>query len=154
MASSTSTVILGAGIMGCSTAYYLSRDSSKAQSIHLVDPSETLFASASGNAGGFLAKDWFGPELASLGELSFNLHRSLAEENDGRKKWGYSGTTSMSMSLGKAGEKSGDNWFQVGSSRADAYQGDKQGGVGNVPWLRDGVGSLTVLNGAESSAQV
>lgn len=53
-----STVILGAGIIGVSTAYYLAQaDPSLASSIHLVDSSPELFASASGKAGGFLAAD-------------------------------------------------------------------------------------------------
>lgn len=52
------TVIIGAGIIGLSTAYYLSRSGrTNAESIHLVDSSKELFHCASGFAGGFLAKD-------------------------------------------------------------------------------------------------
>ena len=52
------TVIIGAGIIGCATAYYLSESSStRAQDIHLVEVTPELFCSASGNAGGFLASD-------------------------------------------------------------------------------------------------
>ena len=71
-----------------STAYYLSL-SQPGSSIHLVDPSPTLFASASGRAGGFLARDWFSPSLAGLGALSFSEHKRLADEHGGREKWGY-----------------------------------------------------------------
>lgn len=53
-----STVIIGAGIIGCATAYYLSHSgNTKPDTIHLIEASPELFASASGNAGGFLASD-------------------------------------------------------------------------------------------------
>lgn len=52
------TVILGAGIVGLSTAYFLSQTGNTApSSIHLVDSSPQLFQCASGLAGGFLARD-------------------------------------------------------------------------------------------------
>jgi glycine/D-amino acid oxidase-like deaminating enzyme len=52
------TVILGAGIIGLCTAYYLSQSGhTKPESIHLVDSSERLLHCASGFAGGFLAAD-------------------------------------------------------------------------------------------------
>ena len=58
MSSSTSTVILGSGIVGLSTAYYLTQSARTApQSIHLVDTSPKLLQCASGLAGGFLAAD-------------------------------------------------------------------------------------------------
>jgi glycine/D-amino acid oxidase-like deaminating enzyme len=57
-AETKSTVIVGAGIIGCATAYYLSRTgNTKPDTIHLVEASPELFASASGRAAGFLASD-------------------------------------------------------------------------------------------------
>ncbi|KAI0092695.1 hypothetical protein BDY19DRAFT_925648 [Irpex rosettiformis] len=100
------TVILGTGIIGLSTAYYLSRfaedeategSQTEKHEIHLVEATPELFASASGKAAGFLAKDWFQPAVAPLGEFSFGLHRKLAEEHDGRSKWGWSESTSYSL---------------------------------------------------------
>src|SRR4051812_2875792 len=90
----SSTVILGAGIIGTATAYYLS-DHQPPSSIHLVEPSPELFNSASGFAGGFLAKDWFSQPVASLGSLSYDEHRRLADSFGGRAKWGYSASTSF-----------------------------------------------------------
>jgi len=53
-----STVIVGAGIIGCATAYYLAHSgNTKPDTIHLVEASPELFASASGKSGGFLASD-------------------------------------------------------------------------------------------------
>ena len=53
-----STVILGAGIIGLSTAYYLClAGNTRPDTIHLVEAADEMFASASGRAAGFLAKD-------------------------------------------------------------------------------------------------
>ncbi|TBU33110.1 nucleotide-binding domain-containing protein [Dichomitus squalens] len=91
------TVILGAGIIGLSSAHFLARIAPPDHRIHLVDPAPELFSSASGKAAGFLAKDWFAPAVASLGALSFDLHRALAEEHNGRARWGYSESVSYSL---------------------------------------------------------
>lgn len=65
-----STVIIGAGIIGCATAYHLSRSGhTKPDTIHLVEASPELFASASGKAGGFLAADCTSSSRAVSGEL-------------------------------------------------------------------------------------
>ena len=54
----SNTVILGSGIIGVSTAYYLSESTNTPpESIHLVDPIAELFHCASGFAGGYLAAD-------------------------------------------------------------------------------------------------
>lgn len=127
-----STVILGSGIIGLSTAYYLSllaeTDTDKdttpttnisrqtKHDIHLVEPSSELFASASGKAAGFLAKDWFAPAVAPLGEFSFDLHKKLADEHGGKEKWGWS--ESLSYSLDR----------EDGESEDDDGDGDEDGG--------------------------
>jgi glycine/D-amino acid oxidase-like deaminating enzyme len=118
------TIILGAGIVGTSTAYYLSLSKSPL-SIHLVETSPTLFASASGFAGGFLAKDWFSPAVSSLGEFSFLEHKRLAEEHDGKRHWGYSKSSTMSYNPQRdvKPKRSGVDWLRHGASRAEAVAG-------------------------------
>ncbi|KAF3087069.1 hypothetical protein TWF569_003145 [Orbilia oligospora] len=140
----SSIIILGAGIIGLSTAYYLSSSSSPSlfhnhhkvspQNITLLDTSPTLFACASGRAGGFLAKDWFGAASSKLGELSFGLHRQLADANDGRRRWGYSPSNSYSFErgTGEEGRKRGDDWLRDGTSRVDASSGVGGEDDGNV----------------------
>ncbi|KYG40787.1 hypothetical protein M433DRAFT_8485 [Acidomyces richmondensis BFW] len=127
-ADTQSTVILGAGIIGCATAYYLAHSgNTRPDTIHLVEASEELFASASGKAAGFLAKDWFGPATADLGALSFRLHRELAEQHDGRRNWGYSRSTGMSyttiatsLSAESTGrQKMGKDFLSDNTSRAN-----------------------------------
>lgn len=157
----SSTVILGAGIIGLSTAYYLS-DHQPPSSVHLVDPSPELFASASGYAGGFLAEDWFVSQLSSLGALSYGLHRKLAAENGGREKWKYSSTTSVSYSptldVGTARQR-GDDWLRHGTSRVQAAPDEvlEDGEpVGQVPkWLRRVQGDhIELISTAGSTAQL
>lgn len=147
----SATVIVGTGIIGVSTAYYLA-EHQPPSSIHLVEPSPELFSSASGYAGGFLAKDWFRPPLASLGSLSYDLHRRLAEANNGREKWGYATTTSIrhawTVSDTSYSGKDGHDWMIDGSSRSNAAP-SVQSDVGEkLPaWLRqrqgDEYGSIT-----------
>ncbi|KAI2634920.1 FAD dependent oxidoreductase [Hypomontagnella submonticulosa] len=149
----TTTVVLGAGIIGTSTAYYLSKHQ-PASSIHLVEPSPELFASASGYAGGFLAKDWFSPASAELGALSFEEHRKLAEKEDGARKWGYARSTSISLSPATNSKKRVDVWCRDGASRAEAASGDSSIGVA-PPWLRKQDGdTVDIISEGDTVAQV
>jgi len=85
-----SIVVVGGGIIGCSTAYFLTRhpkyDPSK-HSIHLIEAT-SIAAGASGKAGGLLAL-WAYP--ACLVPLSFRLHAELAKEHGGKDRWGFRG---------------------------------------------------------------
>ncbi|KAI0082337.1 hypothetical protein K474DRAFT_1655075 [Panus rudis PR-1116 ss-1] len=171
-------VILGSGIIGLSTAYYLahlssssdpaqppntqpdevtlaphndtslhqpspSSESSSASTvhIHLVDPSPTLFASASGHAAGFLAKDWFSPSVAALGEFSFELHKRLAEEWGGKERWGWA--ESIGWSLDRASDEESEESLTsaapVVETASDSQQPERP------------PGALEKTNGAESS---
>lgn len=102
-------VIVGAGIIGTSTAYYLSKtlaqqhqpqpqddDTTKTNGnttttttaaevtqITMVDPTGTIAPAASGKAGGFLALNWndYSPHaLGPLARRGFELHSILANE--------------------------------------------------------------------------
>ena len=55
--SPMATVIISGGIIGTAVAFYLSQSSDNPSSIHVTESAPRLFASASGYAGGFLAKD-------------------------------------------------------------------------------------------------
>ena len=148
------TVVVGSGIIGVSTAYYLCKSGKTPPfSIHLIESTSTPFASASGFAAGFLARDWFSSSVASLGELSFNLHKKLAEENNGWKKWGYSRSTGIS--LAETGGQRGDDWLREGTSRADAAGVHEFVDANGPTWLtrRNGRNIETISEGA-STAQV
>lgn len=165
-----STVILGGGIIGLSTAYYLSlaRSSSSSSSssgtstesstIHIVDSSPALLASASGYAGGFLALDWFNPSVASLGALSFRLHRELAEKHNGPRKWGYAGSHVYSLNVNedydvdgtgrkKKKKSNGGDWVLEGTSRAGVVanrSNSETKAEGNNGHLTAGMGDILI----------
>ncbi|EXJ62478.1 hypothetical protein A1O7_02915 [Cladophialophora yegresii CBS 114405] len=83
-------VIVGGGIIGCTTAYFLTRHpkyNPDLHSIHLLEATG-IASGASGKAGGLLAL-WAYPQ--SLVPLSFKLHADLAKEHDGARRWGYRG---------------------------------------------------------------
>lgn len=81
-------VIIGGGIIGSTTAYYLTHHPKydpNLHSIHLIEGTK-IAAGASGKAGGLLAL-WAYPSC--LVPLSFKLHAELAEEHSGAERWGY-----------------------------------------------------------------
>ncbi|MCJ1444725.1 MAG: hypothetical protein MMC23_005227 [Stictis urceolatum] len=150
-----STVIIGSGIIGASIAYYLSEESSDTQpsEIHLVESSPELFASASGYAGGFLARDWFSPAAASLGALSFDLHKALAEQHDGPNQWGYHRTTTVS--LGQANGLRDDEWLREGRSRietAPVHEAEVRSGPSWLKKTRHG--DIEPISEGDTTAQV
>ncbi|KAA8491644.1 putative oxidoreductase [Porphyridium purpureum] len=77
-------VILGAGIIGAATAYYLSRQVEGVDTPRvrvLVIEREAVACSSSGKAGGFLARTWGdGGDTQQLHRVSFALHEQLAAE--------------------------------------------------------------------------
>ncbi|KIW08295.1 uncharacterized protein PV09_01213 [Verruconis gallopava] len=157
--ASSNTIIVGSGIIGLSTAYYLSKSpSTQAQSIHLVDSSQELFQCASGLAGGFLAADWFAPAASALGALSFKLHRELAEKHDGREKWGYSPSVSVSYAISRSNKVKtvrSPNWVVDHASCATAA-GCPEPGDGEGPtWLTRYEGDdLERLSKGTTTAQI
>jgi glycine/D-amino acid oxidase-like deaminating enzyme len=91
MSSSTepeNVVIIGGGIIGSSSAYFLSHHPSFdpcTTSITLLEATQ-IAGGASGKAGGLLAL-WAYP--SSIASLSYQLHKELADKYDGAKRWGY-----------------------------------------------------------------
>ncbi|OIW30090.1 FAD dependent oxidoreductase [Coniochaeta ligniaria NRRL 30616] len=81
-------VIIGGGIIGCATAYYLTRHPSFDPALHTITVLEAtaIAAGASGKAGGLLAL-WAYPSC--LVPLSYRLHAELAAEHNGAERWGY-----------------------------------------------------------------
>jgi glycine/D-amino acid oxidase-like deaminating enzyme len=153
------TVILGAGIIGVSTAYYLSHTQPSPSRIHLIEASPELFSSASGFAGGFLAADWFAEDVSALGRLSFSEHARLAREFGGAERWGYRRGTAVSYSTARVeGGRRGDDWLREGTSRAGAAgggRGDDDGEEGVPKWIARGEGdSVDVISEVGGTAQV
>ncbi|KAL9593429.1 MAG: hypothetical protein Q9179_005891, partial [Wetmoreana sp. 5 TL-2023] len=147
------TVIVGAGIIGTSTAYYLSQSKTTPSSIHLIESSPKLFASASGYAAGFLARDWFSPASASLGRLSFDLHRKLAKEHNGYERWGYSRSTATSLAETIGGDDDED-WLGEGTSRVKAAKRIAENDDTRPVWLAPRHGRPDIIDNGDGTAQV
>ncbi|OJT05364.1 hypothetical protein TRAPUB_3805 [Trametes pubescens] len=162
------TVILGAGIIGLATAHSLAELAPPDHRIHLVDPAPELFASASGKAAGFLAKDWFAPAIAPLGNLSFDLHRALAHRHNGRARWAYSESISYSLDrdfdddsddpdldpgLASGSDRGGDaespEEQRASGEPEDVHISGRNGsqGQGGLDWLRQNTSRASVLEG-------
>lgn len=78
----------GGGIIGCTSAYFITRHPSFDQDLHAVTILEAtgIASAASGKAGGLLAL-WAYP--SNIVPLSYQLHAELAAEHNGAERWGY-----------------------------------------------------------------
>ncbi|KAI1609276.1 FAD dependent oxidoreductase [Exophiala viscosa] len=116
-----SLVVVGGGIVGLAIAYYVSL-TDPSRKIFILDSEKELFLSASGYSGGFIVRDWFSHTVLPLAELSFRLHRDLADAQNGRKQWGYTPSIGYSLVMedNSTGQKvRGEDWLLHGTSRAE-----------------------------------
>lgn len=89
-------VIIGAGIIGVCTAYYLTRHADFDPEKHHITLLEStrVAGGASGKSGGLLATWAFPLQIAPY---SFQLHQELADEHGGDELWDYRRLTSLSI---------------------------------------------------------
>ncbi|KAK4053328.1 hypothetical protein OIO90_003940 [Microbotryomycetes sp. JL221] len=141
MSSGHKVCIIGGGIQGVCTAYYLAKRG--CTNVTILEGS-SVAAGASGKAGGLLALDWHGPTTASLAELSYKLHSQLADEHDGRSKWGYRALDTLSVSADVTKSKSGAKTKPL-----------KNGHQQSFAWLsKEALREGSVLGSRETTAQV
>ncbi|CBQ70034.1 conserved hypothetical protein [Sporisorium reilianum SRZ2] len=140
--STRNIVVVGGGIVGSSIAYYLSRAVANTASragtkITLIEASSAPAPGASGKAGGFLALDWHGAATASLAELSYKLHRQLADQDGGSEKWGYREVETWQVNV--------DSNLKKSAKKSDSA----------IRWLdNDIVRSTSNMGGGGTTAQV
>ncbi|OCK91320.1 fad NAD binding oxidoreductase [Cenococcum geophilum 1.58] len=81
-------VIIGGGIIGSTTAYFLSHHPKFNPATHAITLLEAtrIAGGASGKAGGLLAL-WAYPSC--IVPLSYRLHKELADKHGGAERWGY-----------------------------------------------------------------
>jgi len=95
-------VVCGAGVVGASVAYFLS----KAGAAVTVIERTGVACAASGKSGGFLALDWCdGSPLGPLARASFALHAQLAREI--AADYGYRRVDTFMMAARERGELAG-----------------------------------------------
>ncbi|BGP52424.1 hypothetical protein JCM10450v2_008402 [Rhodotorula kratochvilovae] len=142
-----SVCIVGGGIIGASSAFFLAR---LARSRHLqlditLVEGTAVAAGASGKAGGLLALDWHGSATASLAALSYALHAALAAEFDGAAKWGYRQLDTLSVSAD----------FSTPTAGGKAGRQKRLKGADLFPWLdHDVLTASDVLGSKDTTAQV
>ncbi|EJD40448.1 FAD dependent oxidoreductase [Auricularia subglabra TFB-10046 SS5] len=81
-------VVIGGGIIGCTTAYYITRHAlfdAARDSLTVVEACDVA-GGASGKAGGLVAT-WAYPR--ELVDISYAEHKRLADEHSGQSRWGY-----------------------------------------------------------------
>ena len=81
-------VVIGGGIIGCTSAYYISYHpsfSSSTTSLTILEAS-SIAGGASGKAGGLVAK-WAYPR--ELVDVTFKEHERLAQKHAGAERWGW-----------------------------------------------------------------
>jgi len=130
------TVIVGAGIIGTSTAYFLTHSPYMREDHHvtILDPCPPA-SGASGKSGGFIARNWTGAATASLAKLSFRLHDELAREHDGATKWGYRRCRAVSV-VGNNGQ---GNPLGDLASTVDLTNVKQRGGESELSWVKPGI---------------
>ena len=74
-----SITVIGGGIVGCSTAYYLTKLHKDQVNVTLIEKYK-IAGCASGKAGGFLAGNWGDDETNQLHQKGFQLHEQIAKE--------------------------------------------------------------------------
>ncbi|KAK9466557.1 FAD dependent oxidoreductase [Lipomyces arxii] len=119
------TIIVGGGIIGLSTAFYLVSEQ-QCENIIVVDTARQLFTCASGRAAGFLNKSWFSKKTSNLAELSFSLHEELADTNDGYHNWGYRRSQAWSTAVKKDGMSS-EEYELLKTERLQSQQQENAG---------------------------
>lgn len=125
-------VICGAGAIGASVAYFLTRRGARPFVVDRAGPG----AAASGRAAGFLAADWnAGTPLDALTRASFALHRELAEEL-GAERLGYRPMDALM------------------TAAADEGDLERYRRLPNPDWLDGNVVAHEVIGGPETTAQV
>ena len=132
MAVDEHIVICGAGAIGASVAYFLTRRGARPAVIDRARPA----AAASGRAAGFLALDWnAGTPLDELARASFGLHRELADEL-GAERLGYRPMDALM------------------TAAADDEDLERYRRLPNPGWLDGNVVAHEVIGGAATTAQV
>jgi glycine/D-amino acid oxidase-like deaminating enzyme len=158
-----SIVIIGGGIIGCTSAYYLTQHpsfDSNTQVTILETSAKGAAQGASGKAGGLVAK-WAYPR--EIVDVSFREHARLAKVHGGAERWGWR-EVGVGSWFGRGGL--GQVESSVGSGRKrkslektaglDSHLGrDKKGLPDNLTWVSE---DLTVkyepMAGEGDTAQV
>ena len=94
-------VILGGGIIGLSSAYYLLTSSHlpASSTVTLIERTSVAHG-ASSRAAGIIAEHWHQSHVIPLAELSYKCYQDLNAEYDGHSKWDWRKTSISGVDIG------------------------------------------------------
>lgn len=117
-------VIIGGGIIGCTSAYYITHHtlySHENTSVTVLEAS-IVAGGASGKAGGLVAK-WAYPK--DLVTITFSEHERLAKEHNGGERWGWRYTNVGEWSgRGEEFSRASEMTSDVSLQKKDGLHGD------------------------------
>ncbi|KAK7539839.1 FAD dependent oxidoreductase-like protein [Phyllosticta citribraziliensis] len=157
-------VIIGGGIIGSTSAYFLSHHPAydpANTTITLLEASQ-IAGGASGKAGGLLGL-WAYPSC--IVPLSFRLHKELADKHNGAERWGYRGVHCGQIEMkgrpvdkGKGApttERSGDSVSLQKRTKEALGQLRAAGVPKDLDWVvPEGVRSYDAMGDPDDTAQV
>lgn len=154
-------IIIGGGIIGSTSAYFLTRHPAYNAALHKITIIEAtkIASGASGKAGGLLAL-WAYPR--SIVPLSYRLHAELAKEHNGSERWGYRTLHCGQLSLrgrhlpDNGDSKSGKEWAKLPKQDAKALAELSRAGLpADLDWfIPDGIESYQEMGNLSTTAQV
>ncbi|KAM0754781.1 FAD dependent oxidoreductase [Meredithblackwellia eburnea MCA 4105] len=100
---SPSIVIIGAGIIGISSAYYILTHPARPKNTNVVlveNATSGIAPAASSWAGGFIAEGWQDDPSKSLSSLSWNCHVQIARNLGGEANFGFRQCSSTGLRVG------------------------------------------------------
>lgn len=135
-------VIIGGGIIGCTSAYYISHHPSfspDTTSVTILEAS-SIAGGASGKAGGLVAKWAYPKELVNV---TFREHERLAKEHGGAERWGWRYTNCGQWEGRGEDIGSAEMTAKASLNKKDGLHGRKDAGDGILPadldWVVNGL---------------
>ncbi|GAA5830619.1 hypothetical protein JCM11251_002535 [Rhodosporidiobolus azoricus] len=141
-------VVLGSGIVGLCTAYYLLKLSPTARVV-LVEaaPSGEIAAGASRYAGGFIAGAWQDPPSLPLSALSYACHQDLSKELGGHEKWGYRECGATGLHVGSVDGTERSAYRNLPGGKGKEHVEGSRGGLPTGTWVEGEKEELSLEGG-------
>lgn len=149
-------VVCGGGVIGCCIAYYLT---SRGVQVTIIEQEE-IACSASGKAGGFLARHWCDDGLlGELARLSFDLHMELSESFGDQYSFRRLQTRDLSATprmrvLSNKKARTEKREKSRPSGHNDDLKWDEEETKNNIPWLDGRQFGSERLGNSSNTAQV
>ena len=112
----TTTIIVGAGVVGLCTAYHLAKTiDKKRHKVIVIEAASQVFAATSSTNTGILSYTGFQEELLPLAQYSYDLWEDLGRDTDFRTSCGYKEDANFALKRdsGKGDGESIPNWIDT-----------------------------------------